>query len=140
MKNFIALASFITLIASSAVASAAENPDGKWQMGNLTISVRHCGGELLCGNIVSLGARLNPDGTEKLDWKNPNPELRKRHVVGIPIFQGMAPNGPNKWKGVIYSADDGNTYRSYATVNGSNMDVQGCWGPFCKTLKFVRVQ
>jgi uncharacterized protein (DUF2147 family) len=135
MKIF---ASFALLLAT-ATSAFADNPDGKWQMGNLTIAVRHCGGELLCGTIVSLGAKLNPDGTEKLDWKNPNPALRKRHVVGLPIFEGMAPTGPNSWKGTIYSADDGGTYRAYATMSGKNLDVQGCWGPFCKSLAFKRV-
>ena len=139
MKPLIMFASLIMLIGSTAVARA-DNPDGLWKMGNLTIKVRHCQGALLCGTISSLGARLNPDGTEKLDWKNPNPVLRKRHVVGLPIFQGMTPNGPNRWKGVIYSADDGHTYRAFANISGSNMDVQGCWGPFCKTLKFTRLR
>lgn len=139
MKKLSVLITSITILASAGFAHAA-NPDGQWQMGNLTIAVRHCGGELLCGSIVSLGAKLNPDGTEKLDWKNPNPALRKRHVVGLPIFQGMAPSGPDTWKGTIYSADDGGTYRAYATLNGSNLDVKGCWGPFCKSLGFKRVK
>ncbi len=139
MKKLSVLISSVVFFATAGLAHAA-NPDGQWQMGNLTIAVRHCGGELLCGSIVSLGAKLNPDGTEKLDWKNPNPALRKRHVVGLPIFEGMAPSGPDTWKGTIYSADDGGTYRAYATLNGSNLDVKGCWGPFCKSLGFKRVK
>jgi uncharacterized protein (DUF2147 family) len=139
MKKFSYFAGLVALLGMTNLAQA-DSPDGLWQMGQLTVKVVHCQVDHLCGNIYSVGARLNPDGTEKLDFRNPNPAMRKRHIVGLPVFQALAPNGQNKWKGTIYSADDGGTYRAYATLNGNAMDVQGCWGPFCKTLYFKRLK
>jgi uncharacterized protein (DUF2147 family) len=139
MKNFGLLAGLIALVGTTSMARA-DNPDGLWKMGDLTVKVVTCQTDHLCGTIYSVGAKLNADGTPKLDWKNPNPALRKRSIVGVPVFQGLTPDGDNKWKGYIYSADDGGTYRAYAALKGSAMDVQGCWGPFCKTLNFKRIK
>jgi uncharacterized protein (DUF2147 family) len=139
MKYLGLLTGFVALMGTASMAHA-DNPEGLWKMGELTVKVVTCEADHLCGTIYSVGARLNPDGSEKLDFRNPNPSLRKRKIVGVPVFQGLVPNGDNKWKGTIYSADDGGTYRAYASLNGNAMDVQGCWGPFCKTLNFKRIK
>jgi uncharacterized protein (DUF2147 family) len=139
MKKIGLSACLIALLGSASIA-LADSPEGLWKMGDLTVKVTTCQTDHLCGTIYSVGAKLNPDGSEKLDFRNPNVALRKRHIVGVPVFQGLTPDGTNKWKGYIYSADDGGTYRAYAALNGNAMDVQGCWGPFCKTLNFKRIK
>jgi uncharacterized protein (DUF2147 family) len=53
-------------------------------------------------------------------------------MIGLPLFQGMAQSGPNKWSGQIYNADDGNTYASNISVAGpSTLRVEGCVGALC---------
>jgi uncharacterized protein (DUF2147 family) len=141
MKTATLLASMLMLMNTSAFADSSD-PAGLWLMGNgkVTVKVVRCGGDKICGNIVGLEHTLNSDGTEKLDFKNPNPALRSRRVIGLQVFGGMAPYGDNRWKGKIYSADDGGTYRAYATLNGNAMEVKGCWGPFCKDIHFTRIK
>jgi uncharacterized protein (DUF2147 family) len=141
MKTITFFASVMLMISQAAFAQSA-SPEGRWLLstGKLTVKVVKCDGDKICGNIAALDTILNPDGTEKLDFRNPNPSLRSRRVIGSPVFMGMKPNGENRWKGTIYSADDGGTYRAYAALNGNAMVVQGCWGPFCKTLNFKRIK
>ena len=120
----------------------APNADGSWLLSNgkLTIKVTYCEADKLCGVIARLEHTFNDDGTPKLDFKNPNAALRSRHVIGSPVFTGLDPAGENRWKGKIYSADDGGTYSAYATLKGDAFEVKGCWAVFCKDLNFTRVK
>ncbi len=123
-------------------AAAGEAPsNGLWKLsgGKLTVRVEQCYGDKLCAKVAALAHPLRDDGTPKLDENNPNKSLRNRPVIGIQLIDGMVPNGPNKWKGKIYNADDGHTYSAYAKLNGNALQVKGCWGPFCKNLEFSRV-
>ncbi len=130
----------LMLSALPAQAMAA-GPEGTWIMNNgkVTVRVSYCGGEKLCATIVGLAKPTYKDGTPKIDKHNPNPALRSRRVIGLTIISGMQPAGANHWKGQIYNADDGGTYRSSADLSGDTMVVKGCWGPFCKNMNFKRV-
>lgn len=141
MKTINLIASMLLMSGTAAFAQTG-NPVGHWQLdnGTLTVKIVKCDGDKICGKISALEHTLNPDGTEKLDFRNPNTAMRSRHIIGSPVFSGMEPSGENQWKGTIYSADDGGTYRAYATLSGNKMDVKGCWGPFCKNLNFKRVK
>ena len=44
----------------------------------------------------------------------------------------MRAEGPNKWSGRIYNADDGKTYASTVTLqDDERLEVQGCVGVLC---------
>lgn len=131
----------IGLAASLASAALAEgNPEGLWRMqsGKVTVKVNYCDGKKLCATIVALAKPLDKKGRPKTDHENPNPALRNRPVIGIQVVSGMSPAGENRWKGKIYNADDGYTYRSEMRLSGDSMTLEGCWGPICKKNKFVR--
>ncbi len=123
-------------------AGAVVNPYGNWTLsdGRVTVKVVACNGNQVCANVVRLDQPNNADGTPKLDLKNRNQALRSRHLIGMPVIEGMVPSGPNTWKGQIYSSDDGANYRATAVVNGDRLDVKGCWLVFCKDLNFNRAK
>lgn len=108
--------------------------------GKVTVKVRPCGGTI-CGTIAGLKEPISKiDGKPKVDRENPDPSLRKRPLIGLPILIGMKPAGEDSWKGAIYNPDDGNTYSATLTLNGSKMKVKGCVaGILCKTNSFVRL-
>lgn len=141
MKSFI-FAFLVSTISASIAPGFASEPtiDGIWNMGNgkLVVKVEHCNGAQICVKIANIAKAFHNDGTPRLDDNNPNPALRKRPVVGLQIINGMNSTGPNSWKGKLYNSDDGHTYTAYAKLKGSALEVQGCWGPFCKTLNFAR--
>lgn len=60
-------------------------------------------------------------------------------MIGLPLFRGMHPSGPNKWSGQIYNADDGNSYASNISVSDRNiLRVEGCVGALCGGENWTR--
>ena len=127
---------FVVAIAAAlfmAVPAKAQSagPDGIWltQQGDAKVRVSKCGAGI-CGVVVWLREPIDPaTGKPQVDDKNPNPSLAKRPIIGLPLFSGMHPTGPNQWAGQIYNADDGKTYASKISVTGpSTLKVEGCVG------------
>jgi uncharacterized protein (DUF2147 family) len=129
-------AALILLLAALIGASAAhaQNVDGTWltQAGDARVKITKCGGGI-CGVVAWLRQPYDTaTGQPATDSKNPNPALAKRPMIGLPLFSGMPPAGPNKWSGQIYNADDGSTYASSVTVTGADsLRVEGCVGALC---------
>ena len=127
--------------ATTAMAQSAE-ASGTWltQAGDARVKISKCGGGI-CGHIVWLREPTDTaTGQPATDSKNPNPALAKRSMIGLPLFSGMQPAGPNKWSGQIYNADDGNTYASSVTVTGAEtLRVEGCVGALCGGETWTRV-
>ena len=124
----------LLLAAPAAYAQAEGDPSGVWltQAGDAKVKVSKCGGGI-CGVIVWLREPIDPaTGKPAVDDKNPNPALARRPMIGLPLFLGMHPVGPERWTGQIYNADDGSTYASSVTVTGADaLRVEGCVGALC---------
>ncbi|HZR75328.1 DUF2147 domain-containing protein [Bradyrhizobium sp.] len=127
-----ALAALTT--APLAMAQSAGSPEGIWltQAGDAKVRVGRCGAGI-CGVVVWLKEPIDPQtGKPQVDDKNPNPALARRPIIGLSLFSGMRPSGPNRWSGQIYNADDGKTYASNISVSGpGTLKVEGCVGSLC---------
>ena len=132
---------FAMTVATPMALADNVNPEGIWRLntGRVTVKVVHCGANI-CANIIALAKPNYPDGTPLLDALNPNKSMRKRPVMGLPVISGMVQTGPNTFKGYIYNADDGGSYRATATVTATNMQLKGCWFVFCQDSNFIRVK
>jgi uncharacterized protein (DUF2147 family) len=130
------------LATPDAHAQGTGGPTGTWltQAGDARVRISKCGGGI-CGVIVGLKDPIDPaTGKPQVDDKNPNPALARRPVIGLTLFSGMRPDGPNKWSGQIYNADDGNNYRSNISVPGPDtLRVEGCVGALCGAETWTRV-
>jgi uncharacterized protein (DUF2147 family) len=115
-------------------AQAGGEVSGIWltQAGDAKVRVSKCGGGI-CGVVVWLRDPIDPaTGKPAVDDKNPNPALARRPIIGLPLFSGMQPSGPNRWSGQIYNADDGSSYASNVAVTGPDtLRVEGCVGALC---------
>jgi uncharacterized protein (DUF2147 family) len=129
-----AMAALMAVTPARAQSAAAGSPDGIWltQAGDAKIRVSRCSGGI-CGVVVWLKEPIDPlTGKPQVDDKNPNPALAKRPIIGLSLFSGMRPAGPNQWSGQIYNADDGKTYASKISVTGpATLKVEGCVGALC---------
>lgn len=127
--------------AATATTALAADVQGVWSMtnGKVTVKVAPCGGAL-CATIVGLKEPISKiDGKPKVDRENPDPKLRTRPLMGLPLLIGMKPSGDGQWKGAIYNPDDGKTYSATLKLDGNTMKVQGCvLSVLCKTNNFVR--
>jgi uncharacterized protein (DUF2147 family) len=133
---------FATLLAAlPARAQAGGEVGGIWltRAGDAKVRVSKCGGGI-CGVIVWLKDPIDQaTGKPQVDDKNRNPSLARRPMIGLPLFSGMRPSGPNKWSGQIYNADDGNSYASKISVSGlDTLKVEGCVGAFCGGESWTR--
>jgi uncharacterized protein (DUF2147 family) len=124
----------VLLGALPAQAQSGGDVNGIWltQAGDAKVRVSRCGGGI-CGVIVWLKDPINPaTGKAQVDDRNHNPSLARRPMIGLPLFSGMQPAGPNKWSGQIYNADDGNSYASNISLAGPDtLKVEGCVGGLC---------
>lgn len=81
-------------------------------------------------------------GRPRLDSHNPDPALRKRTILGLPLLEGFRYVGHNLWEGgKIYDPDDGEKYGCKIWLDGANrLKLRGYMGIslFGRTETWVR--
>ncbi|MBA1375762.1 MAG: DUF2147 domain-containing protein [Sphingomonas ursincola] len=112
-------------------AQASESIQGQWYTKGkrAVVTIAPCG-QNMCGRLTRFIEQ--PKNGVSTDVNNPDPALRKRKLVGLPILSGFVPDG-KKWRGKIYDPESGKTYRSIVTAgkNGT-LSVEGCIAMFCQ--------
>ncbi|HVZ51279.1 MAG TPA: DUF2147 domain-containing protein [Pseudolabrys sp.] len=126
----------LTIAGASARADEPPtNPIGEWRVarGVATVRVVDCNGQYW-GVIAS-------EQTPGTDTKNPDPALRGRPTLGMPILLQMTPSRANEWSGSIYNAEDGRIYAgSISLVGPDTLQVKGCvLGILCGGENWTRV-
>jgi uncharacterized protein (DUF2147 family) len=114
----------------------APGPAGEWLVedGDARIRITECG-KNLCGVI---SAAKNANDTDR---KNPDPALRNRPILGLPVLLDMKPAG-KRWEGRIYNAKDGQTYDANISLTGpQKLRVEGCvfGGLICGGQNWTRI-
>ncbi len=126
----------IMAMAAPAQAVEADSIIGSWTTPDhdARFEVYRCG-SLYCGKISSLrepnypSSDANTPGGPKVDRNNPDPSLRSRTLVGLPLISGFRYNGENLWNGTIYNPEDGKTYRcNFSTAGDRLLKVRGYIG------------
>jgi uncharacterized protein (DUF2147 family) len=125
-----------TAVADQATVSLAPDPTGEWLVAKKVASIRiaDCGGQLW-GAVAS-------ETRPGIDSKNPDPNLRTRPTLGMPVLLGMTRTKVNEWDGQIYNAEDGHTYSANISLANPNvLRVQGCFlGFLCGGEDWTRVE
>ncbi|MGH7994413.1 MAG: DUF2147 domain-containing protein [Limisphaerales bacterium] len=115
--------------------NAGASPIGEWLVAKqlARIKIVNCDGRLW--GVVSW--EMHPG----VDSKNPDPNLRSRPTLGMPILLGMNQSQANQWDGQIYNSQDGNTYSAnIKLLNPGTLRVEGCvFGFLCGGENWTRV-
>jgi uncharacterized protein (DUF2147 family) len=111
------------MLTASAVY-AAPSPAGEWMVakGEAIIRVVDCGGQYW--GLVAWEQK--PGG---VDSRNPNPALRNRLTLGMPILLGMTQRAGAQatWNGQIYNSEDGRMYEGRISLTAPDtLRVEGC--------------
>jgi uncharacterized protein (DUF2147 family) len=102
------------------------------------VRIAPCGAKL-CGTIVKVLSR-DPKAP-KTDVHNPDPRLRGRGFVGLPVLTGFQRDG-NVWRGGrAYDPESGKSYRSTLQLNpDGSLRVTGCILIICEARRWTRVR
>jgi uncharacterized protein (DUF2147 family) len=116
-RSFCGAGAILLLITVASPPASSAMPDGTWMFANrVALQIFDCSG-LLCAKIVWLLRPDNPAGQPDLDYRNPNPALRQRHLCGLTIIWGMQASGQDHWSnGWLYDPKDGITYNVTAEL------------------------
>lgn len=138
------------VVAGALVGAMAETPAqttvpaGLWltQGGDAKVRISTCGGGGVCGFIAWLKNPKDPQtGKPVADSNNPDPAKRTRPLMGVQLLLGLRPDGPNRWSGQIYNADDGQVYRGNITVLGpASLKIEGCVLAICGSETWTRTK
>ena len=106
-------------------ASAQQSPVmGTWLVasGKAQVLIAPCGDSSagpVCGTVVALNQPKGPDGTivtpeAATDWRNGDPSLRGRKVLGMPLIWGFKKTSdPGVFEeGRIYNGENGKIYNA----------------------------
>jgi uncharacterized protein (DUF2147 family) len=106
--------------------------------GTAIVRIGHCGPHL-CGAVARVLAK-GPD-VPRTDVHNPDPALRSRPLVGLPVLTGFARDG-NQWTGGrAYDAGSGRSYKAKLAPNpDGSLTVTGCILFLCKSQRWTRVR
>lgn len=122
---------------SQPAAPSSPAPTGEWLVADRVarIKIVDCGGHLW--GVVAWEAR--PGGT---DQRNPDPQLRSRPTLGMPILLDMTLAKPNRWEGQVYNSQNGKTYSANISLSDPNtLRIQGCvFGFLCGGENWTRVE
>jgi len=133
-KNIVACAAALAASAlGAAPALAAAAIEGRWvtEERDAVVEIGDCG-NATCGRIVQFLV-APPQGRDQRDINNPDPELRNRRLLGLPVLSRFREE-EDLWRGRIYDPKSGKDYRSVIRRKGPDrLEVKGCIGPFCRT-------
>ena len=126
------------------VAAFAQDVVGKWKLEDGTAIVEvYKSGDVYNGKIVWLKNPTEADGTPAVDDLNPDPQLRKRQVLGLNMLSGLKQNGGEYTGGKIYDPGNGKTYNCSMKVEGDVLKVRGSLdkkGLLGRTMDWFRVK
>jgi uncharacterized protein (DUF2147 family) len=112
-------------------AQKADDVLGVWKNGEGTAMIQiYKKGEKYNGKIVWLKEPNKPDGTPKVDDKNPDEKLRTRPTKGLENLRGFEYIGEGKWEnGNIYDPKSGSDYSCTMKLTDTNtLEVRGYIG------------
>lgn len=133
------------ILASLALAAtpalAADPVEGEWltQSGSGKVRIAPCPNQLerLCGQITWL---RRPEDAKAKDANNPDPALRTRTILGLPMLWGFKQAGAGRWSGgKIYDPEAGKTYDSKLSIRPDGaLKVEGCILMVCQAQTWRR--
>jgi uncharacterized protein (DUF2147 family) len=132
---------FLLLCLSAGAAKAAPpSVQGLWLTDDHkgVVQIAPCGRQM-CGTIAKVLDR-SPQALDH-DANNPDPKLRARKIVGLPVLTGFNGSG-GSWKaGRAYDPKSGKSYRSAMELKpDGSLEVSGCVLFICQTMRWTRLR
>jgi len=125
-------------LAFASPAMAGPSIEGLWLNDDHKglVMIAPCGAKL-CGTIAKV--LDNDPKAPKTDVNNPNPALRKRAFLGLPVLTGFEGSGGSWKNGRAYDPESGKSYKSYLQLQpDGSLKVTGCVLFICESRRWTR--
>jgi uncharacterized protein (DUF2147 family) len=142
LKRSLVFGLAVMLFGAAGIAGAKADPRGLWlAQDGAKVRVGSCGGTL-CATIAEAKSRVDPaTGQPWTDKSNPDPALRRRPLVGLPVLWSLQPTSQGKWSGTLYNVENGNTYEGHLLdVGPRTIRIEGCAIGICGGQDLSRIQ
>lgn len=140
MRTSILSGAILVAATVGAYAQSGE-PVGEWLVEDGTARIKVVSCPQAQGQAPALWGVIWAESQPGTDSKNPDPSMKNRPLLGVPILIGMRQTQPNRWEGKIYDATRGSLFDSNISVNRNDtLAVRGCVaGIFCGGQDWKRV-
>ena len=123
------LLGLVLAIAGAASAQPLGGIVGEWWTPgfNARVRIERCG-DAVCGRIVWLWDETARDAADRVP------------LLGRAVVDRMRAAEPGRWAGGrLYNPEDGRVYQGTLQLKSpDNLEVAGCFGPFCRTQLWRR--
>jgi uncharacterized protein (DUF2147 family) len=127
----LALSGTILLAATTGAFAQTADPVGEWLVKDATTRIKVVSCPQAPNQPPSLWGVIWAETAPGRDDKNPDPAMRNRPTLGIPILINMKQTEANLWNGKIYDATKGSVWEAKISLSRSDMlEVRGCLGGF----------
>jgi uncharacterized protein (DUF2147 family) len=129
--RILVLSGTILLAATASAAAQSADPVGEWLVedGSARIKVVSC--PQAQNQPPSLWGVIWAETKPGVDAQNPEPSMKGRPMLGVPILINMKQTQANLWNGKIYDARSGSLYDSKISISRNDMlEVRGCVAGF----------
>ena len=112
---------------------------GRWMTDDqkAVVTIDACGPSL-CGRVSKVLDRA--PGVPQTDVNNPDPDMRKRPIIGLLILSGFKRDGREWTGGRAYDPKTGNSYRAKLALDeDGSLKVTGCVLFVCRSKRWTRV-
>ena len=135
------LSGTLLLIATSAALAQSGDPVGEWLVEDGTARIKVVSCPQAQGQPPALWGVIWAENQPGVDKQNPDPLMKNRPLLGVPILINMKQSQANRWDGKIYDATRGSLFDSNISVDRNDrLAVRGCVaGIFCGGQDWKRV-
>lgn len=139
--RMLVLSGTVLLTATVGAAAQTADPVGEWLVKEGTARIKVVSCPQGAGQQPVLWGVIWAETKPGVDDKNPDPAMKNRPLLGVPILINMKQTQANRWDGKIYDATRGSLFDSNISVNRADMlEVRGCVaGIFCGGEDWKRV-
>ena len=125
------LSGTILLAATTGAFAQTADPVGEWLVKDATTRIKVVSCPQGPSQPPTLWGVIWAETAPGRDDKNPDPAMRNRPTLGIPILINMKQTEANLWNGKIYDATKGSLWDAKISLSrGDMLEVRGCLGGF----------
>jgi uncharacterized protein (DUF2147 family) len=125
------LSGTILLAATTGAFAQTADPVGEWLVKEGTTRIKVVSCPQGPNQPPTLWGVIWAEVKPGVDDKNPDPAMRNRPTLGIPILINMKQTEANLWRGSIYDATKGSVWDAKISLSrGDMLEVRGCLGGF----------